>query len=643
MIVNMRKILIYGARDEMDRFFSRAQHAGFLEFIGIWHKKALELPDEIKNTLSSIKILRNWVGPTVEAPEWANLSDPMLFAKQVVDLNRSLEKRFEEKRLLNAEIARIAPFGTFSKDELTVIEKEGKRVVQFFCRKSNLSHEQELPSEVIFLGTEYDLDYYIAINKERMLYPKMVEITIDKPVQELRELLRETVQEIVQIENRLRSAATQIEILQEGLVDALNAHHLWSAKYDATFPLSDVLFAIEAYIPEHHLKGLHGLMSSHTVFFEEIKMEPGERIPTCMKNSGIGKLGEDLVDIYDTPSISDKDPSTWMLIFFSIFFAIIIADAGYGLIFLLMGLFLGIKFRTVGGIGKRIIRLMQILGITTTIWGMLTASFLGIEVGPNNPYRKFSLLHILATKKAEYIMEQRGELYQHYTKEFPLVKEVQNGHEFLLAASVKREGETHYVAQEQFYDDVLLEISLILGIIHLSVGMARYARRNLAGVFWIAFMVGGYLFLPTSLLDATSLFHFMGWIPVSVANFLGKQLLIGGACLAIIAAMVQRGILNGLMEPLHIIQVFGDVLSYLRLYALGLAGMIVASTFNTLGVKFGWFIGIFVILLGHSLNIALSTMAGVVHGLRLNFLEWYHYCFVGGGKKFNPLRLNKWR
>src|SRR5690606_36475467 len=96
-----------------------------------------------------------------------------------------------------------------------------------------------------------------------------------------------------------------------------------------------------------------------------------------------------------------------------------------------------------------------------------------------------------------------------------------------------------------------------------------------------------------------------------------------------------------LMETLNVIQVFSDVLSYLRLYALGLAGMIVAQTFNELGAKFGIVVGILIILVGHTVNVSLSIMSGVIHGLRLNFLEWYHYCWEGGGKLFNPLRLRK--
>ncbi|MBI3900851.1 MAG: V-type ATP synthase subunit I, partial [Chlamydiia bacterium] len=90
-----------------------------------------------------------------------------------------------------------------------------------------------------------------------------------------------------------------------------------------------------------------------------------------------------------------------------------------------------------------------------------------------------------------------------------------------------------------------------------------------------------------------------------------------------------------------VIQVFADVMSYLRIYALSLAGMIMAATFNRIAASAPFFLGILVILAGHALNLVLALMGGVIHGLRLNFIEWYHYSFEGGGRKFNPLSLLK--
>jgi V/A-type H+-transporting ATPase subunit I len=139
------------------------------------------------------------------------------------------------------------------------------------------------------------------------------------------------------------------------------------------------------------------------------------------------------------------------------------------------------------------------------------------------------------------------------------------------------------------------------------------------------------------MLKATTIVEFMGWIKPATARALSLQLLYGGLGFALLAALIQRG-WKGLNEIANVVQVFSDVLSYLRLYALSLAGAIMASTFNQEGTALGLFLGFIIILIGHSVNISLSFMGGIIHGLRLNFLEWYHYCFNGGGRLFKPLQ-----
>lgn len=640
MIVDLHKYLIYGAKEEMDRFFTLAQRAGFLEFIGIWQKKALEIPPHVKRVLSAIRILRAWEGAETGV-EMAVPSDPFLFAEKVVEINSSLEKLFEEERVLRAEIARIAPFGDFATQDVSFIEQEGKRSIQFFCMKSVHAEDAEIPPELIYLGTEYDLAYYVSISKERMQYPKMIEIQIERPVGMLRERLRNLKEQIALNEAQLRGWARFSSLLQDGLAHGLNEHDLKSARHDAVFPMREAIFAIEAWVPQTRIASLHGLLSSLSVECVEIAIEPNDRIPTCMENKGSSKVGEDLVQVYDIPSPSDKDPSLWVLVFFAIFFAMIIADAGYGLLFLLSAALLKWKMPRLAGAGKRFLKLIFILGLSTTIWGVFTASFFGLEIGADNPYRKVSLLHYLATKKAEYLMKEKNDVYEDYVQNFPAVATATNGHDFLLKAAKEQDGEVKYVALTDFYDNVLMEFALVIGIIHLSCALGRYLLRNWSNLGWIIFMVGGYLYFPVASLHATSIIHFMGWVSKPMALLIGQQLLYGGFALAILAALIQRGIGASLMETLNVIQVFSDVLSYLRLYALGLAGMIVAQTFNGLGAKFGIVVGVIIVLIGHTVNISLSIMSGVIHGLRLNFLEWYHYCWDGGGKLFNPLRLRK--
>jgi V/A-type H+-transporting ATPase subunit I len=360
-----------------------------------------------------------------------------------------------------------------------------------------------------------------------------------------------------------------------------------------------------------------------------------------MENSGAAKIGEDLVGIYDTPSTEDKDPSTWVLVFFSIFFAMIVADAGYGLIFLLLGLFLKWKFPRLSGPGKRFVKLSLILASACIVWGVLISSYFDVRIDPKNPILKTSLMHYLVKRKAEYVLSMKDDVYDQYVRRFPGVAQAVDGQDFLYRAVAEENGKTQWIAINEFSDNIMMEIALLMGILHLSVAFARSFIRRWAGVGWIIFMIGGYLLFPVWILQATTIAHFMGWVSKPAAFEIGKILLGAGFGLAILLTMIQHGIKHGFLEAIHVTQIFGDVLSYLRLYALGLAGGLMALTFNALGADFNLMFGIFIILLGHLANIGIAVMAGTIHGLRLNFLEWYRICFEGGGKVFNPLQLRR--
>ena len=149
------------------------------------------------------------------------------------------------------------------------------------------------------------------------------------------------------------------------------------------------------------------------------------------------------------------------------------------------------------------------------------------------------------------------------------------------------------------------------------------------------------MFFP-KVLEGTSMLVYTGLMSRDYSIMLGEYMLYGGLIMAIVIAIIQERSISGLAAIFKAIEVFSDALSYLRLYALGLASMVLAGTFNEIGPDIGGPIfGPVIILLGHIVNISLGVMAGVIHGLRLNFLEWYHHCYDGGGKKFSPLRLLK--
>ncbi len=638
MIVDVEKYLIFGNRKEMDLFFSLAQRAGFLEFIGSSRKRVLELPQSARTFLTAIKIAKHYPTHPQEAPS-TDLSIEKI-AEKIVSMKAEEEVLFEEERVLIAEISRISAFGDFSREDLNQLENETKKVFQFFCMKSDLASEMSLPPELIHVGTEYDLDYFVAIHEERKQYPKMIEITIDRPVGVLRERLQVLREEIAKMESDIRTFSNYLPKLQSGLVEDLNEYHLRLAKHNAVLSLNNGLFAIEAWVPKTRESSLAGLLSGLNVEAEKIAIEKKDIVPTHLENTGLAKIGEDILHIFDTPSHKDKDPSMWVLVFFALFFSMIIADAGYGLIFLCISLWIRRKFPSLQGVKKRMVKLSVILSTCSILWGVLTASYFGIGFAPNHPIEKYSLLGFLVEKKADYHFAMKDDVYQEILKDYPAVSSAQSGEDLLLDATQMISDKKTYPVFEEFSDNILLEFSFLIGIIHISLSLLRYLKRRESGLGWVCFIIGGYLYFP-SIIHATVLVNFMGWIPKIEAYFWGAWLIIGGVSLAFIAALIREK-WGAFQELLHSVQIFADILSYLRLYALALGSMVMAHTFNdALGVDPGIFITVLLILLGHSINILICLMGGVVHGLRLNFLEWFHYSFEGGGRLFSPLRLNK--
>jgi V/A-type H+-transporting ATPase subunit I len=635
MITDVVKYLVLGAREDLDKFFEIAQEHGFLEFISISGKKPVEHPVTVQSIVSAIKILRK---QPLRDPYLGggDLPFAMQISERVLDLKEDLEKLYEEKRLLEAEISRVGPFGDFSMDDIEFIEKEGHRRIQFFCMQTSKSRNMHLPPELIYIGTEYDLDYFITVNIDSAAYPGMIEMRIDAPLGELESRLSFVDDATRRFEIELKEYAGHIEFLQGVLIEELNKHHLVCAKKEVAYPLENALFAVEAWLPENKTPKLFAILDGMAVHVEQIAIEKDERVPTCLENKGAGLVGEDLMKIYDIPATTDKDPSHWILGFFALFFAIIVGDGGYGLLFLALAFYLKIKFPRMKGEHKRMLKLLFILASSCVVWGVLCSSYFGLKLSPENRLTKLSPLYYMAEKKAAYHIEKKDDVYCNWVDKFSHLSQAQTGKQFLQEATVPSKNSLNYKMLDEFLMNILLEFTIFIGVLHLSCSFLRYLRRNIAGLGWIAFMVGGYLYFP-SVLNATSIINFMGWISKPLAAAIGIQLIYGGIGFALIAALIQRG-WSAWSEVANLVQVFADVLSYLRLYALSLAASIMAGTFNQEGSALGLVAGFVVILAGHCVNILLGFMGGVIHGLRLNFLEWYHYCFDGGGRLFKPLQ-----
>lgn len=633
MITDVKKYLLFGLQSEIHQFFERVQQQGFIEFISNKRQKKVET-EEVYNLINALKILKK---EPRRSPSKEKIH-PETVAKTIIETKCSLDSIEEEKRFLQKEIEKISPLGNFSIEDLTFIQENSDYSLSFYCRKTQKAKAEQnpLPESLIYVSTEYDLDYFVSISKEELNDPSFLKIDVQDSLPSLKQKLEEVRDKELVLLERLSAQTKYIISLEKALKHHINHESLSDAKDGVSTPTNQSLFMVEAWIPASHIEQLDRILEHHDISYEEVKIEDRDRVPTYFENKGFSRIGEDLVCVYDVPDVKDKDPSSWVLFSFALFFAIIIGDAGYGLVYLTLFLLMKFGLKNKNTMLLRLTKLTGLLSFTCITWGILTASFFGLNISPNSPYRKFSAIQYLANKKADYHLKVKDDVYDEWVKKYPEIEDTIDTTTFFKKTMRIKDGSEDFEALGVFYDNILLEISLLIGVIHLMFAFLRYLRVSPAGIGWIVFMIGGYLYFPHSV-SATSMLHYLNIISKQTAFMIGPYIIFSGIGLALILAVIQQGI-SGIAEIINVIQVFADVLSYLRLYALGLAGMIMASTFNMLAAKTPIVFAIPILIAGHFVNILLSLMSGVIHGLRLNFLEWYRWCFEGEGKKFNPLR-----
>jgi V/A-type H+-transporting ATPase subunit I len=640
MRIDVKKFLFWGVDSQRSSFFQHAQEYGCVQFIGPVGPSPALMAAAVQPITAALKVLR----ALPAAKQKKNLS-PLIpadaIAERILSLHASIEKLLDDQRLLNMEIVRLAPLGEFDPQELAWIEETAKRKVQFFCGAEGVADAGVVPEEWTYIATEHGFDYFMAVSATPYHSEKFIELKATASLATLKLRHEALSVEIHRQEKALQSYEHYREFLSTALNDVLNDCHLQTAEESAEKAIDAQLFIAMGWVPSDKVHLLEKLAADLDVHSEEIAIEESDAVPTCLANQGFRRIGEDLVQIYDTPSANDKDPSLWVLAFFALFFAMIIGDAGYGLVLLITGMVMAYRQRSQSMQGRRMIKLGVLLATMTILWGALTTSFFGISFAPDSPMRKVSLISWLAEKKALYHAQQGDAIHQEWLSTYPELHGLDNAQEILMhAVTHDAYDNITYPMLEQYGNSIMLEMALFVGCVHIIFSFARYLDRNIGGLGWISFIIGAYLYLPFYLGEVSSV-HFLFNMAPKVAAEIGKWLMAIGFAF-VMGISIAKHRLFGLLEAMNVIQIFGDVMSYLRIYALGLAGALVTATLADLASGVNIVFAVIILAFGHLVNIILSVMGGVIHGLRLNFLEWYHYSFEGGGRAFMPLRkINK--
>ena len=351
---------------------------------------------------------------------------------------------------------------------------------------------------------------------------------------------------------------------------------------------TDKVFLLEGWLPADHCAALEKALEPFTCAIET--REPTEdeypQVPVQLKNNKLTRPLNMVTEMYSLPAYGTLDPNPLMAPFFILFYGIMMADMGYGLLMMIASVIISKKYRPKGTSGE-LFSLLGLCGISTFIMGALTGGFFG-----------------------DFLTQ--------------LVAIVSPGTVFALPKLFDP------------LDDVTLILigSMALGMVQIVTGMAislieKCKRKK---------------FLDAFFEEITWWIVFIGIALLALGK--GAAVLYVGCALVLLGPIVQGkgwGKLTGVFGSLynHVTGYFGDILSYTRLMALMLAGSVIAQVFNMLAAMPGNVIAFIIIsMLGNAMNFGLNLLGCYVHDLRLQCLEFFNKFYVDGGKPFHPMTLD---
>lgn len=369
-------------------------------------------------------------------------------------------------------------------------------------------------------------------------------------------------------------------------------------------------FILEGYLPKEKQEFVKNAILGFTkaVFIEFSKPSKEDNPPTLLKNNAVIRQTEFITDLYSVPNYREFDPSKVVFFFFMIFMGVIMADIGYGILMVLLGIFLAKRIKIDSG-ARRLWYIIAIGGIFTVLFGLLFNSFFGFSV------------RFMPTILPSPVPDDSGS--------------TENMMVILLGC-------------------------LGLGVIQMATGyfckaVNSFRDKDIAGgifdgLIWVLFFVG-FIFAAFNFLVSYLMPELI--MPDWLYNFFNTMQMPGiimtvGSVLvaAVTAGRAEKGFgkfSKGFGAVYGLINIMSDILSYARLFGLMLSGMIVAQTFNDLGLSLmsggliGYAFGPLVMVLGHTFNIAMGVLGAYIHDSRLQYIEFFSKFYTGEGEKFTPL------
>ena len=578
---------------DMESFLEKLQSVGVVDIT-----RSAKPIDETSEKLSYQADIMRHAQLTLKDVKPANNSGdaPGDVAAEVMQAQNEKEILMARLPLLEKQLEEVTPWGSFNRNAFGNLKRHGLDL-HFYKVKSSAFNpawkEQYALSEISEDGTN---TYFVVVSdSDEFDFPLKELPAPEVDAAEVKKEIEQVKSEIVVKDQRLAELKCHEEKLQNELNQTLSKLDLYLANISGSKAVEDHLTVFEGFAPAECEEALRSMLDEESVLYIAEKAVVDDNPPIKLKNNKFVSMFEMLTDMYGRPKYNEFDPTVWISIFFMLFFAFCMGDMGYGLMLIIAGFALKKKLGKIAPLGIT-------LGITTTVVGFLFHTFFSMD---------------------------------------------------MLTWTCIPDGVKKIMLPSQIAGfDGTMVLALLVGIVHICLAMIiktcqatkHKGFANSLGTWgWTLLIVGGVI---------VGGFALMGVIDKTVTKWIVIVLgILSALGIFFLNDLHRNPLLNvgsGLWETYNTVTgLLGDVLSYLRLYALGLAGAKLGEAFNAIGTLalgdggVNWIFFILIVVVGHVLNLAMCVLGAFVHPLRLNFLEFFKNSgYEGAGRKYNPLSEN---
>ena len=619
MIEKMKKFTFLVTDKEYEGFISSLRQQGVVHVQQLQQgassqelQQALDLESRYVAVLRVLDSAAKTYQVAPHAPALGQASDSLEVLTRIENIQAEEQTLMHERDAIEKDIRVLEPWGNFDMKALQRLAQASGLTVGFFrCsskffRQEWADHYFAIPVNEMSKST-----YFLTFSEEKPDIEAEQIFLPQESLQEKRAQLDSVLQkldlihgELLYIEKQLRS------VLLDGQSQTRDSIQLERVHLSDERVAGDSLRLLVGWVRADRTEELTTVLDADHIFYEMEDPAFEDDVPVQITNGRFTSLFEPILRMYSLPNYHDLDPSFYFAPFFMLFFGLCLGDGGYGLLVLFGGLAVA-KFckGDVCNYG----RLMAWLGMMTVICGLLMGTFFGIDLSQQD-------WAFLAPVKP-YFLNDNG-------------------------------------VGPIFGYSPMMVLSVIIGLIQVLLGMIlkgckavkNYGFAYGIGTFcWVAAIILAVILygLPACgvqlpqvlqtilmvLIGISALGIFFYNSPGSYRRpLLGLLGNIGGGVWA------TYGMATGLL---------GDLLSYIRLFALGLTGGVLGGVFNSLAIDMTsslpvmvrWIPMILILLAGHGITFALSMISAFVHPMRLTFVEFFKNAdFEGGGKEYSPFR-----